>query len=40
MNYLLKNSKNHLIDTSLLSLTDKILTGFDFSLLTEMVFIN
>ena len=32
--------KNHSTDTSLLYLTDKILTGFDCGLLTRMIFID
>ena len=50
MNYLTGNEviysyhsgfrKNQSIDTSLSYLTDKILTGFDFRLLTGMILIN
>ena len=32
--------KNHLTDTSLAYLTDKILTGFDCGLLTAMILID
>ena len=50
MNYLTENSilyihqsgfqKNHSTDTSLVYLTDKILTGFDSGLLTGMILID